>query len=147
MKTNATQRSLALLKRAHWEAEVVERWIPWAKRPGETGGTNGDGGGRGIRRDFGNFADILAWRENMRGVLAIQCHPADSMAAHRAKVLTTPEIAAKVRKWLLAGNTFRLEGWRLGGERGGRKYWMVNTEWITVDMLPEIPAGPLFDQF
>lgn len=143
MKTNATQRSLALLKRGGWNAEVVEKWIPWAKRPGEAGGE--DAGGRGIRRDFGNFADILAWRADRPGVLAIQTHPAASLAEHRRKMLTTPEIVEKVRAWLQAGNTFRLEGWGLRGERGCRKLWEAKTEWITLEMLPAAPPPDDFD--
>lgn len=121
MKTNATQRTLAHLRRGGYTAGIVEKWNQFAN----------------VRQDFLGFADILAVRSDRQGVLAIQCHPVASLAAHRKKCLTDPKVVPRLRVWLEAGNELRLEAWGLKGERGKRKLWTVTHEYVTLDQLPK----------
>jgi hypothetical protein len=124
VKTKATQRTLAHLRRGGYTAGIVEKWNQFAN----------------VRQDFLGFADILAVRADRHGVLAIQCHPVASLAAHRKKCLTDPKVVPALRVWLEAGNELRLEAWGLKGERGKRKLWTVTHEYVTLDQLPETVA-------
>ena len=126
MKTNAVQRSLAHLRRAGYTCGVVERWNAFAR----------------IRQDLFGFADLACIRADYKGTLYVQCCPASTLAAHRQKVLSNPN----VRTALLAGNLVRIDAWGLytppgPGQRGKRKRWEVRQEYIELDMLKENSDG------
>jgi hypothetical protein len=96
---NTTKPTLARLAELGYTFQRVEFYLPWAKR----------------RRDFCNFADVLAFRAGEAGVLAVQCTSRDNMAARVNKCLTN----AAAREWLAAGN--RVEVWGWFQVREGRK--------------------------
>jgi hypothetical protein len=120
MKTNATQRSLKVLRENGWSAHVVEKFLP----------------ARGTmkfprRIDAFNIGDILAMRPPMGdlpGAIAlVQCFPntgGSGFAQHKAKILAIPELYI----WKKAGGRFFLQGWAKQGPRGAVKRWTMREE-------------------
>lgn len=87
-----TARTLALLRRSHYVAGVVERWIPRAN----------------VRKDLFGVIDIVAIRRGETGVLGIQATSMANVSARVAKAKTKGEL----RTWLACGNRFEVWGWR-----------------------------------
>ena len=112
MKASPTSRSLTILRRDGWTAHGVEKWNPHAK----------------VRQDFGGFGDILAYRQDRKGVLAIQACAGASHAARETKVCDV----FNVIPWILAGNFLEVWSWRLAGPRGKRKLWQVRKTRVIV---------------
>lgn len=118
---------MAHLRKNGYHASIVEKWNQFAR----------------IRQDFGGFADILAYKPQEAGVLAIQATSDEKggNVSARVKKLTAPEPDDKhgpsrienIKAWLGAGN--RLEVWGFGkrGERGARKLWTLRVIPITLD--------------
>jgi hypothetical protein len=85
-----TERTLALLAKAGFTAEVVERWIP----------------GAGKRRDYLGCIDIVAVNDVL--TLGVQSCGSD-FAEHKAKILAAP----RAKLWLRAPERHLvLVGWR-----------------------------------
>ncbi len=104
-----TARSMALLRDQGYHVVKVEYWSHYAKR----------------RIDFGGFADILAWRGDIPGVLAVQATTDSNVSARIRKVLDNSDLCDRVRDWQLAGNVYQVWGWGKHGARGERKLWTV----------------------
>lgn len=85
-----TSRSLALLRKEGWTAEVVEKWMPQAR----------------IRKDLFGFVDILAIREGE--TLAVQSTSYSNSYA-RCKKIAEHENVAVVRS---AGWGIHVHGWK-----------------------------------
>lgn len=100
-----TARTLARLRRLGFVAEPVERFIAGV---GE--------GGRGIRRDWGHFADVLACHPRKQKILLVQSTTLPNLGARLAKARGRPELAI----WLQAGGRFEVQGWT---QRNGQ--WVV----------------------
>jgi hypothetical protein len=100
-----TQRTIAELKKRGYTCHIVEKWNHFAK----------------IRQDFGGFADILAYRNDLAGVFAIQTTSDSNVSARVTKSLQISNLGT----WLCAGNTFQVWGWGRKGERGKRKTWTL----------------------
>jgi hypothetical protein len=126
-RTTWTPECYTLLKRFGYTYEPVERRIP-----------GGPGGPYTVTKDFGGFADILAWRPvSVReiiselegfvftGVLAIQACSHSTLAAHITKV-TQGLPSEKLASFLLAGNRF--EVWAFPEPRKKKRYVLT---WIT----------------
>ena len=149
-KTNATQRSLKLLRENGWTCHIVEKYI---KHPNMAFGK---------RIDAFGIGDILACRSpvysetwrcpqcqgkkeitvdrrkiwckdcNHTGkmllgdaaIALVQCFPDSTFAAHRTKILVIPELAI----WKAAGGKVFLQGWALKGQRGKKKRWTVREQ-------------------
>jgi hypothetical protein len=111
-----TARTLTLLRRRGFLADVVERWIPRAN----------------VRRDLFGFIDLAAIAGGQAGVLGVQATTIGHMAHRLAKARGLP--ALKV--WLAAGNRFEVWGW---ARRGGR--WRVKI----VSIRPEDLAAVLIE--
>jgi len=105
-----TARSLKYLRDLGYHAYVVERWNPYAK----------------VRQDFGGFADILAFREDQRGVLAVQATTGDNVA-HRVEKLQNLDV---IHAFRLGGNLLVIHGWAKQGARGKRKVWTLREVWL-----------------
>lgn len=116
-KKSPTQRSLERLRRAGAMAATVERWNPYAQ----------------VRQDLFGFADVLAI-DDAPGCLAIQATTADN-SGHRLAKFKGSEVAAKIKRFLAAGNRLEIHGWRLGGKQGKRKTWLCNIVKVTEEML------------
>jgi hypothetical protein len=99
-----TQRTLARCRAQGWPVQVVERYIPQARR----------------RVDLFGAIDLVAL-DGLPGVLGIQACSGGDAATRMAKARALPEIAA----WVGAGNRFEVWAWRKVGPRGKRKLWEV----------------------
>ena len=114
---------MAELRKRGYTAHIVEKVIPHSF----------------IKVDFGGFADILAYKSNEVGVLAIQCcaDNGGSVTDHVKKIMnlnptgnekTDSKNLARYQNvvaWLGARNRFEIWGWGLRGERGKRKEWTL----------------------
>lgn len=112
--SSPTQRTLNLLRKDGYLAEVVERVVP---------------GGR-FRRDLFGIFDVVGIAPDARGVLGIQCTTCGNLSARVSKMLVSPALVV----WLLAGNRAEAWGWAKFGRAGSRKLWQVRRR---VFMLPE----------
>jgi hypothetical protein len=110
-----TARSLALLRRAGFLADVVERWIPRAN----------------VRRDLFGIGDVLAVHPRRREILLLQVTSGAHVGDRLAKVRERP--ALKV--WLLAGGQFEVWGWLRRGDR-----WRVKRLAIRDEDLKALPV-------
>ena len=90
MSTSPTQRTLALLRKGGWTAEVVEKWIP----------------GANIRKDLFGFIDVVAIRG--KEILGVQCTSYSNISARVKKIEEHDNVAA-VRD---AGIGIQVHGWR-----------------------------------
>ncbi len=93
-----TALSLKHLRESGYTAEVVERWIPFAK----------------IRKDFLGIIDILAIKQSEPGVLGVQTTTKDHAANRMAKARASETLQI----WLQCGNQVRSVG--LFQERAAR---------------------------
>lgn len=122
-----TQRTLRWLRDQSYAAEVVERWIPRARR-GEAESRSG------VRRDLFGFADIVALRRDA-GIVAVQCF-STAWTQHVAK-MTDPrsEVSAMVIEWLAAGGACYIVGWRRLKLRRNSKAVRIVPRWgmLTLD--------------
>lgn len=116
MKTNATQRSLKILRENGWTCHIVEKYI---KHPNMAFGK---------RIDAYNFGDILVCREPMNGhagsIALVQCCPGTSHAEHKEKILAIHEFYI----WRKAGGRVFLQSWSKKGSRGQAKRWAMREE-------------------
>lgn len=114
-----TARTLALLRRSGYVAEVVERWLPIP--------------GKSVRRDLFGVGDILAVGTRERRLLLVQVTTRAHLAHRQAKARHSPGLKA----WLAAGGRFQLHGWyRLGGG------WQVKVVELRGEDLQAMPVGP-----
>lgn len=103
-KVSPTQRTLALLRAEGWTAQVVERWIPFAR----------------IRKDLFGFVDVLAMKPG-GGFLGIQT-TTRSNASARIQKIHESELA---QIWIEAPARLEVWAWSKQGPRGERKVWTV----------------------
>jgi len=89
MTTN-TARTLKYLRDHGYQAEVVERYLPYVKR----------------RKDLFGFIDIIAI--NGENILGVQSCDGSTFAEHDKKIVAAP--AAPL--WLASGGLLWLMGWR-----------------------------------
>lgn len=102
--SSPTQRSLAHLKARGLAVQVVEHWVPQARK----------------RRDLFGVIDVVAMDDQT--LLGVQTTSASNLSARRAKC----EESALLRLWLAApGRTFELHGWGLKGAAGKRKTYQL----------------------
>jgi len=95
-KMSPTSRTLEYVRSQGWVADTVERYLPYAGKFGK-------------RKDFLNFADIIALGEG--SIIAIQsCGQAFS--EHHRKLTEDEKAAPNVRLWLKNGGRVILIGWR-----------------------------------
>ena len=95
MATSPTQRTLALLRKEGWLAEVTEKWIP----------------GANIRKDLWGFIDVLAIKG--KEIMGVQSTSYSNVSARVKKIEDSDNVAA-VRD---AGIGICVHGWRKKGHR------------------------------
>jgi len=106
-----TGRTLDLLRKSGYLADVVERWLPRINR----------------RRDLFGFADVLAVHRRL-GFLLVQVTTAAHVPDRLEKARHRPELEV----WLAAGGRFEVHGWAL---RSGR--WLCRVVEVTgADLVP-----------
>jgi len=110
MASSPTQRTLKLLRDEGYTAEVVEKWIPQARR----------------RKDLFNCIDVVGIHPDHNGVLGVQATTASNLSKRKQKSVALDSL----KVWLTANNRFELHGWRKGGPRGKRKVWVCNRQEI-----------------
>lgn len=89
--SSPTALSRKLLEAEGYTVDVVERWLPQARR----------------RLDLFGFADLIAIRKG-EGPLLVQTTSATNMASRRTKILAEPRAAL----WVATGGRILLHGWR-----------------------------------
>lgn len=111
-----TTRSLELLRREGWQAQVVEHWIPYCN----------------VRKDLFGCIDVVGIREGMTiGIQATSGSGGNAMArVHKIMELEHSKL------WLLAGNMLEVWAWVKKGAKGKRKLWAVNRYIITPEDFP-----------
>jgi len=115
-----TARTLELLRRCGYLAEVVERWLPRVNR----------------RRDLFRLADVLAVHPVRREIVLVQTTTADHLAHRLAKVKALPELAGL----LAAGCKISLHGWKRQGTRWRVKIVNIRAEDLEAVIVCPLPA-------
>jgi hypothetical protein len=92
-----TARTVQLLRKAGFLAEVVERWLPIP--------------GKSVRRDLFYIGDVLAVDPIRKTFFLVQCTSLDHVADRLAKAKGRPELET----WLRAGGSFEVWGWSKRG--------------------------------
>jgi hypothetical protein len=122
MKTLATQRSLAFLRKNGWQCAIVEKWQmrPQAKF--------------GVRIDVWGFGDILACRRtgdavegHVSDIALVQTFPLSGWKDHWDKLIEIPEL----KFWQECGGLVFMHGWAFkpkDGVRGAKKVWTLREE-------------------
>ena len=108
--SSPTSRSLELLKKDGFSAQVVERWNMYAK----------------VRVDLFGFIDIVGIKEG--NICGIQTTSSSNMSARVKKILGIPE----AKLWLEAGGKIHVHGWSKKGKAEKRKLWQVIIKEITI---------------
>lgn len=106
--SSPTAKTLNLLRKLGYHAEVVEKMIPYSYK----------------RKDFLGFIDIIAIKTGE--ILGVQTTSGSNKSGHLEKIagLQTPEM------WKLAGGKIALITWSMKGKTGTRKLWEHNWEWL-----------------
>lgn len=84
--------------------------------------------GRQFHQDLFQFIDTIAVIPGgleLDRIVAIQYTTKAHINERVRKIINTPEIAARARRWLLAGGHVEVWGWSKMGPRGKRKTWHV----------------------
>ena len=104
-----TARTLKYLRELGYCAEVVERWIPQARK----------------RRDLWGFADLAALHPTHAGVLLVQATSGSNHAARRTKLAAL----ATVQLAIQAGCRVQIISWAKRQPRGAsRPTWTPRVE-------------------
>lgn len=126
--TTPTQRTLAALRKQGRPCEVVERWIDYHRKPGQSGPL-------GIRKDLFGIIDIIAL-DHERGVVGVQCCAGSGYSAHWKKI--TQEYAENTKQFLMTpGTALELWAWRkIKKVRGGKAMvWEARVTEITIEAM------------
>jgi hypothetical protein len=102
--TSPTARTLAALRKAGWQAQVVERWCAYSRR----------------RIDLFGIIDIVACGPD--GVLGVQATSGANMSARQQKARETASLLA----WLASGAAFEIHAWRKLTRGKKRPVWEPN---------------------
>jgi hypothetical protein len=113
--SSPTQRSLALLRKQGYIAQVVEKYNAFS----------------GKKNDLFGCIDILAVKAGE--ILGVQTTSADNVSARVRKSLSEP----RLKVWFEAGGLFVVHGWGLRGKRGERKLWRARIVELTLNDLPK----------
>ena len=112
-----TQRALAHCRQQGWTAQVVEKWIPQAKK----------------RVDLFGVIDLVVLDGAGGGPIGLQVTSGSGHSARRRKALEEP----RLREWLASPARFWLWSFSKRGAQGKRKLWTLRHEEITLRELDE----------
>jgi hypothetical protein len=114
-----TSRTLATLRHDGYLCAVCESWVPRLN----------------IRRDLWGL-DVLAIRDDLPGVLGVQC----TVASHRSHRVKKLLVLPALRVWLLAGNRAEVWSWSKAPETG---HWRLSRVPIVLgDLAGIVVASP-----
>lgn len=100
MAKTPTQRTLEYLRKRGCDADVVEKWIPQARR----------------RKDAFGFIDIIYLPTSyLAPIVAVQTTSAANHAARRTKILALPA----ARRWCECGGRIQVWSWRAKKRKPG----------------------------
>lgn len=114
-KTSPTQRTLHLLRKEGYTAQVVEKFVAWANR----------------RIDLFGFIDVVGIHPDKQGILGVQTTSGSNLSARIKK----SQALAAYHIWLRAGNTIEFHGWRKLKNLPGNRQWDCDRRIVT----PENP--------
>ena len=104
--TSPTVLSLKTMRERGYKAFVVERYITPIRK----------------RIDFGNYADIIAFRKSDKGsCTAIQTTTTSNILSRIHKCLNNDN----AKEWVLGGHKLLIQGWSKKGPRGKRKIYQL----------------------
>lgn len=105
--SKTAQRTMKYLRGIGYEAQVVERWNPFA----------------GIRQDLFGWIDVVAVAGDIPGALGVQTTTAHNMTARLHKALGNKALVA----WIKAGGRLVIHGWKKVKNR-----WVVDCRPVTL---------------
>lgn len=103
-----TQRTLAYLRDLGWTAQIVEKWVPQARK----------------RVDLFGWIDIIALDRLQNAIVGIQTTSGSNHSARREKGLAEPRMA----QWKACGGKLEIISWSKKGKAGKRKVWTMRRE-------------------
>jgi len=103
-----TQRALAHCRAQGWVAQIVEKWIPQARK----------------RQDLFGVIDLIVLDGQGGGPLGVQVTSGSNHAARRVKAQEEPRLA----EWLAAPARFQVWSFAKQGAKGKRKLWTLRVE-------------------
>lgn len=134
--SSPTQRTLALLRKEGWQAQVVEKWNPHSRTRLDLFGGIDVLACRPYEASLGIAGAVVAY--GAPRIVGVQACAAASHAARKSKLLKEKKIAV----WLAAGGRVEVWSWGKRGARGKRKTWQVRREAISLkDFVPEGAAA------
>lgn len=107
--SSPTQRSLDLLRKDGYLAQITEHWNMFAH----------------IRQDLFGFIDIVAIKPGE--ILAVQTTSRGNTSARIKKIMALSSHEA----WLASGGKIQVHGWGKMGKKGKVKHWTVSVQEIT----------------
>ena len=107
-KTSPMQLSLSALRGEGYLVHIVEHFNVFAK----------------VRQDMYGIIDIVAIRDDLPGVLGVQCTDYTSMSKHVDKALTNTNLIT----WLKAGNKFIIYAWKTVTKDKRKNFILVRRE-------------------
>ena len=116
MADSPTSRTLAKLRKQGYRAQVVEKWVPQARR----------------RIDLFGFIDVLAMKvPDEQGILGIQATTMENRTKRVKKIKEAPA----AWEWLMAGNRLEVWCWRKLKVRRGKKAvrWKLHVTQFLMD--------------
>ena len=116
-----TALSLALLRKHGYAADVVERFHSH--------------GGKSWRKDFCGFADIIAFRAQEGGCLAVQATSRSNQSTRLRKAKAIPALY----EWLTSSNRFEVWGWKLELNEKDQLRWRPTRTPVTISDLEPPP--------
>jgi len=106
-RKSPTQRTLELLRKEGWVAEVTEKWVPGFARGQQKESAEGKPYNMGHRKDLFGWVDVAAFKPGVGRILGIQATSGSNVAARVEKVRAWPYLA----DYLLC-NDAEVWGWR-----------------------------------
>ncbi len=110
-----TQRTLKYLRAEGWKCQIVERWIPQARK----------------RVDLFGIIDIVALKPYC--IMGVQTTSASNHASHVTKALESDGL----EDWLNARGRFLIISWGKKGKRGEKKVWTHRRQELTKEDLQD----------
>ena len=137
-KLQASQRSLAYLRKYGWTAEVCEQFKARVEGKGQQRLFKG-----GFRKDLFGFMDILAYKGH--ATVAVQTTSRRQIATHLREYRRNPKVRQRILGWLQGGHrSFVIHGWEcvvvpcIGKSKNPTKgEWQLTQRFVRAEDLPD----------
>lgn len=133
-KQQTVERSLRYMRRQGYRVDKCETYVPTIRGPQH--------GGRptGFTRDCFGFADLMAYRRDEPGAIAVQATTSGEVSRHIRKWRADPKVADAIADWLACGNRLIIHGWHrelVPNKHGDGEHarWRVVERHVTIEEL------------